>query len=96
MGQAVLAPDPHIERREWNQGTAGPNHIGIEAEDAPATYEKLKQRGIRTYAEEQSDRPRFFKLRDPNGVEVDADPSQIPAVAEPFFIGLDAEWTFIR
>ena len=88
------SPDPHIERRELNQGTAGPNHIGIEAEDASAIYEKLKQRGIRTYAEEQSDRPRFFKFRDPSDVGVDAAPSQIPGVAEPFFIRLDAEVDF--
>ena len=71
LNLTLLAPDPHIERVAWNQGTAGPNHIGIEAADAPAIYARLKERGIPTYGEEKSESPRFFKFRDPNGVEVD-------------------------
>ena len=37
-----LRPDPHVERREWNQGTAGPNHIGIEVDDALSISEQVE------------------------------------------------------
>ncbi len=67
----LLCPNPNVERRAWVHGTAGPNHLGIESEDAPNIYKRVRAAGIETYSEEKAAEPRFFKFRDPNGVEVD-------------------------
>ena len=49
----------------------GPNHIGVTIEDTGAVVTALKERGIEVYGAEAADPPRFFKFRDPDGVEVD-------------------------
>ena len=71
LNVTLLRPDPNVERRPWAHGTAGPNHLGIETDKAPEIYKKLKERGIATYGEEKTTEPRFFKFRDPSGVEID-------------------------
>jgi hypothetical protein len=43
----------------------------VTIEDTGGVVTKLKERGIEVYGAEQADPPRFFKFRDPDGVEVD-------------------------
>jgi len=71
VNYSLLQPNPEIERSEWTYGAMGPNHIGVTIEDTGAVVTKLKERGIEVYGAEQADPPRFFKFRDPDGVEVD-------------------------
>jgi catechol 2,3-dioxygenase-like lactoylglutathione lyase family enzyme len=71
VNYSLLQPNPDIERSEWTYGAMGPNHIGVTIEDTGAVVTALKERGIEVYGAEAADPPRFFKFRDPDGVEVD-------------------------
>ncbi|MGH3383590.1 MAG: VOC family protein [Nocardioidaceae bacterium] len=68
---SLLQPGDDIDRQSWSQGTLGPNHIGVTIEDTGRVASALKERGVEIYGAEQADPPRFFKFRDPDGVEVD-------------------------
>lgn len=71
VNYSLLQPNDEIARRDWSQGTMGPNHIGVTIEDTGRVAAALEQRGVEIYGAEQADPPRFFKFRDPDGVEVD-------------------------
>jgi catechol 2,3-dioxygenase-like lactoylglutathione lyase family enzyme len=71
VNYSLLEPNESVTRSEWSQGAMGPNHIGVTIEDTAAVVTALKERGIEVYGAEQADPPRFFKFRDPDGVEVD-------------------------
>jgi catechol 2,3-dioxygenase-like lactoylglutathione lyase family enzyme len=71
VNYSLLQPNPEIARSEWTYGAMGPNHIGVTIEDTGSVVTALKDRGIEVYGAEQADPPRFFKFRDPDGVEVD-------------------------
>lgn len=68
---SLLQPNESIPRHEWSQGVMGPNHIGVTIERTDRVVEALKERGVEIYGAEEADPPRFFKFRDPDGVEVD-------------------------
>ena len=68
---SLLKPRDDVETREWTQGGLGPNHVGIEIEDTGRVVAALRELGVAIYGAEQADPPRFFKFRDPDGVEVD-------------------------
>jgi hypothetical protein len=71
VNYSLLQPNPEIERSGWTYGAMGPNHIGVTIEDTGAVVRALNDRGIEVYGAEAADPPRFFKFRDPDGVEVD-------------------------
>lgn len=71
VNYSLLQPNEDIPRQTWSQGTLGPNHIGVTIEDTGAVVTALKERGVEVYGAEEADPPRFFKFRDPDGVEVD-------------------------
>lgn len=71
VNYSLLQPREDIPRQDWSQGTMGPNHIGVAIEDTAAVVAALKKRGVEIYGAEEADPPRFFKFRDPDGVEVD-------------------------
>lgn len=82
VNYSLLCPDERVATSPWTQGTLGPNHIGVEIDDTARCVEALKERGVDIYGEDKEQwPPRFFKFRDPDGVEVD--------VATP-----DRSWTF--
>jgi catechol 2,3-dioxygenase-like lactoylglutathione lyase family enzyme len=71
VNYSLLQPNDTVKRAPWSQGTMGPNHIGVTIEDTGAVVNALQERGIEIYGAEVADPPRFFKFRDPDGVEVD-------------------------
>jgi catechol 2,3-dioxygenase-like lactoylglutathione lyase family enzyme len=71
VNYSLLQPREDIPRASWSQGTMGPNHIGVTIEDTAAVAAALKERGVEIYGAEEADPPRFFKFKDPDGVEVD-------------------------
>jgi catechol 2,3-dioxygenase-like lactoylglutathione lyase family enzyme len=71
VNYSLLEPNETVTRSEWTQGVMGPNHIGVTIEDTGAVVKELESRGIEVYGAEEADPPRFFKFRDPDGVEVD-------------------------
>jgi catechol 2,3-dioxygenase-like lactoylglutathione lyase family enzyme len=71
VNYSLLQPNETVTRSEWTQGVMGPNHIGVTIEDTAAVAKELEARGIEVYGAEEADPPRFFKFRDPDGVEVD-------------------------
>lgn len=71
VNYSLLQPNETVERSAWSQGAMGPNHIGVTIEDTGAVVKALDERGIEIYGAEDADPPRFFKFRDPDGVEVD-------------------------
>ncbi|MGH8869922.1 MAG: VOC family protein [Actinomycetes bacterium] len=68
---SLLQPREEIPRQPWSQGTRGPNHIGVTVENTATVVAALQERGVEVYGAEDADPPRFFKFRDPDGVEVD-------------------------
>lgn len=71
VNYSLLRPRDDVARRDWSQGGIGPNHVGIEIEDTARVVATLRELGVEIYGAEQADPPRFFKFRDPDGVEVD-------------------------
>ncbi len=71
VNYSLLRPNDDIQLRDWSQGGLGPNHIGVEIEDTGRVVEELRKLGVEVYGAEQANPPRFFKFRDPDGVEVD-------------------------
>lgn len=71
VNYSLLQPRDEISREPWSQGRMGPNHIGVTVEDMAAVATALRGRGVEVYGAEDADPPRFFKFRDPDGVEVD-------------------------
>jgi catechol 2,3-dioxygenase-like lactoylglutathione lyase family enzyme len=71
INYSLLQPREEIERSAWSQGAMGPNHVGVEIEETGRVVEALGELGVEIYGAEQADPPRFFKFRDPDGVEVD-------------------------
>ncbi len=68
---SLLQPKDEIARHGWSQGGIGPNHIGVEIADTGRVVAALRELGIEIYGAEAAEPPRFFKFRDPDGVEVD-------------------------
>jgi catechol 2,3-dioxygenase-like lactoylglutathione lyase family enzyme len=71
LNVTLLKPDENIPRQAWAYGTAGPNHIGLETDRIEDIRQRLIDRGVAIYAEEHGPELRYFKFRDPNGVEFD-------------------------
>lgn len=68
---SLLRPRDDIARHAWSQGGIGPNHVGVEIADTGRVVAALRDMGVEIYGAEEADPPRFFKFRDPDGVEVD-------------------------
>ncbi|MGH3342057.1 MAG: VOC family protein [Carbonactinosporaceae bacterium] len=71
VNYSLLQPREGVPRSGWSQGAMGPNHIGVEIEDTARVVAALAERGVEIYGVDPADPPRFFKFRDPDGVEVD-------------------------
>jgi predicted metal-dependent TIM-barrel fold hydrolase/catechol 2,3-dioxygenase-like lactoylglutathione lyase family enzyme len=66
-----LTPKEELPVMDWTGGCLGPAHIGFEVDDTIKVIEALRGEGIEIYGEDKNNPPRFFKFRDPDGVEVD-------------------------
>lgn len=74
VNYSLLCPDERVPMTDWLQGSMGPNHIGVEIEPEKMydCIEALKEFGIEIYGEDKQEKPpRFFKFKDPDGVEID-------------------------
>mgnify|MGYP001187807762 CR=1 FL=1 len=72
VNYSLLCPDERVQTKPWDQGTLGPNHVGVELEDTASCVEALRGYGIEIYGEDKEQSPpRFFKFRDADGVEFD-------------------------
>ncbi|HXP00180.1 MAG TPA: VOC family protein [Luteibacter sp.] len=72
VNYSLLCPDERVPLSDWLQGSLGPNHIGVEIKDIVGCIAALKEYGIEIYGEDkQQNPPRFFKFKDPDGVEID-------------------------
>lgn len=72
VNYSLLCPDERVQVVPWQQGTLGPNHIGVELEDTAGAVDALKEYGIEIYGEDKEEvPPRFFKFKDFDGVEFD-------------------------
>jgi catechol 2,3-dioxygenase-like lactoylglutathione lyase family enzyme len=61
--------------QEWSQNNIGPNHIGVEVDSPSEVATKLAAYDIAVigprYVDDDPPTLRYFKFRDPEGVEVD-------------------------
>jgi catechol 2,3-dioxygenase-like lactoylglutathione lyase family enzyme len=84
-GQAIDLGDTEVQlsllqrhdaaNQPWSTNNLGPNHIGVEVDNANEVASRLGRYGIELigprYAKDDPSALRYFKFRDPEGTEVD-------------------------
>lgn len=72
---SLLQRHDESQTHEWSQNNIGPNHIGVEVDSPTDVAAKLAKHDIAVigprYLDDDPTKLRYFKFRDPEGIEVD-------------------------